>query len=221
MKKNICPEQTKCIPDDSSAGYICKCLDVVFYGLEGKVEKTKTITMENFSGNSTDPLCLPVQSSTRKPRKTLRINLKSTAENFGGLEKPCPYGVLYEFFKLEVGKEAIKRPTRRPDAIDKILERQDKLLKGLMGDIDRGWRRRCGPRCSGDICSLEEIRAYHDQSIRLIKSQNQIQRALIKFIEERVSSDDPFLCGEFRDRYLQKQRRIFLKLDRVTSKRPL
>ena len=128
--------------------------------MEGKVEKTKTITMENFSGNSTNPLCLPVQSSTRRPRKETisRINLKSTVENSGGFEKPFPYGVLYEFFKLEVGKEAIKRPTRRPDAIDKILERQDKLLKGLMGDIDRGWRRRCGPRCGGDICSLEKIR---------------------------------------------------------------
>ena len=110
--------------------------------------------MENFSSNSSAPLCLPVQETSRRSK----ISLKSTTTNLESFQKPFPYGVLYEFFKLEVGKEAIKRETRRPDAIYKILERQDKLLKGLMGDIDRGWRKKCGPRCGGDICTLEEIR---------------------------------------------------------------
>jgi len=155
--QNICPEGTICIPDSSKYEFSCKCSNVKFFGLEGKIEKAKTIVMENFSSNSTNPVCLPVQETSKRSK----ISLKSTTTNQileASFRKPFPYGVLYEFIKLEIGKEAIKRETRRPDAIDKILERQDKLLKGLMGDIDRGWRKKCGPRCEKDVCTLEEIR---------------------------------------------------------------
>lgn len=93
-----------------------------------------------------------------KLKSTGKVKLKSTASE----DEFYPYAIIFEFFKTHFAEQMLTRETSKPEQLEHLFNRQVHLMNNVMRPDHRIWKK-CAFQCNDEICTLEELRAYHDE----------------------------------------------------------
>ena len=143
---------SKC--ESSEDGFRCACIPINFIGWQKRQKIEKSLETRDALGDPKNPLCLPVNNFSKS--EILLKSAKNKEEEF------FPYGVIYEFFKTQFGEKILPRESRRPERLEHLFDRQIHLMDSVMRPNHRIWRN-CKLQCRNTVCSLEELRTYHDR----------------------------------------------------------
>jgi len=148
-----CPSLSKCknvgVGKDS---FECECTTIHFIGWEGRQKRPKTLLLQNAGTDKQNPLCIPVNPVSPN------INLKSTTNE----NKLYPYGIIYEFFKMHFAEHILTRESQNSEQLEHLFNRQLHLMNNVMRPDHRIWIK-CAFQCQDEICTLDELRSYHDR----------------------------------------------------------